>query len=265
MKRLNRAALVVVLWLAACGGMLGKPTAGGESHFLRHCSEGCGELDCVADICTRSCLVDESSCSDLSPRASCTNASVEPGAVAVCDLTCSRDLDCAGLGDAFACSDGFCRSAVAAPTGAGGADNSGGGSLMLTIAGASPADGGGPPTAPLTACALDPGTTIELGAAAAACALREEIACSPEDPQTAEDLLNLQLGTMVRECVGGWEGELTFAFTAGCATALSGQPYGANSEEPAVVACLVQTLDSRHFSCADSVECASVSSHLGLK
>jgi hypothetical protein len=39
----------------------------------------------------------------------CTNQSVEPGQVAVCDVPCSGDDACAALGSGFACDGPFCR------------------------------------------------------------------------------------------------------------------------------------------------------------
>lgn len=108
--------VLLALVLLACGGTVGKRTAGGESHFLESCPESCGSgLECIAGLCTRGCLVDESDCSDLSPRAVCTNQSVEPGHVAVCDLACDGDRDCDVLGRDFRCSAGFCRLPSDAP------------------------------------------------------------------------------------------------------------------------------------------------------
>jgi hypothetical protein len=102
--------VLVGLLLIACGGVLSKPQGGGESHFLERCVDDCGGgLECVADVCTRGCLVGESSCTDLLPAAICTDQSIEPGAVAVCDVACSSAGDCAGLGADFECEIGFCR------------------------------------------------------------------------------------------------------------------------------------------------------------
>ncbi|HXK17976.1 MAG TPA: BPTI/Kunitz domain-containing protein [Polyangiaceae bacterium] len=121
---------VAVVWLLACGGVVGKPTVGGESHFLRRCGDGCGSgLKCISDICTRDCIVDQDSCGDLSHTALCTNVSVEPGVVAVCDVACASSRDCTALGAGFACSDGFCRDVpptIPDPTGSAGAGASGG-------------------------------------------------------------------------------------------------------------------------------------------
>ncbi len=109
-KLLRLRHVVLALVLAACGGTLGKRTAGGESHFLETCRADCGPgLECISGVCTRGCLVDESDCSDLSPGATCTNQSVEPGTLAVCDLACERDRDCTVLGRDFRCPEGFCR------------------------------------------------------------------------------------------------------------------------------------------------------------
>jgi hypothetical protein len=106
--------VVLALVVAACGGTIGKRTAGGESHFLKACPGDCGAgLECISGVCTRGCVVGESECSDLAPGATCTNQSIEPGRVAVCDLPCDRDRDCNGLGDEFRCPAGFCRAAPA--------------------------------------------------------------------------------------------------------------------------------------------------------
>lgn len=139
--------LLLGVGLAACGGAVGVPTVGGESHFLRHCDEGCGkELTCVADLCTRGCVVAKDSCSDLNARATCTAASVEPGAVAVCDAPCEGDADCSSLGSAFDCQAGFCREQI--PSGSAGATSgpepgATGGASEPTTAGAAGAAGGG--------------------------------------------------------------------------------------------------------------------------
>jgi hypothetical protein len=109
-RRLRHLALA--LGLAACGGAVGTQTAGagGESHFLGTCVDACGAgLECISGVCTRSCVVGESRCGDLSRGAMCTNASFEPGAVAVCDVACERASDCDALTSAHACKDGFCR------------------------------------------------------------------------------------------------------------------------------------------------------------
>lgn len=103
-------ALGVAAAVTSCGGNTSSPRAGGESHFLNYCDAGCGpELSCVAGVCTRSCLVGQSSCADLATGAECTDRSIEPGAVAVCDLACTADRDCAALSSTHRCVSGFCR------------------------------------------------------------------------------------------------------------------------------------------------------------
>lgn len=111
--RLRHAALALLL--AACGGSLGKRTAGGESHFLDTCTSSCGGgLECISQVCTRSCQLEGSDCSDLAPSAACTDRSLESGR-AVCEVACERDRDCSALGVQFGCSAGFCRRAPAEP------------------------------------------------------------------------------------------------------------------------------------------------------
>ncbi|HYJ09132.1 MAG TPA: hypothetical protein VEX18_08980, partial [Polyangiaceae bacterium] len=138
--------LLVGFWLVACGGALGSRTAGGESHFLRQCGDECGRgLECVSGVCTRGCLVGEDKCTDLAAAAVCTDASIEPGALAVCDVGCESDAGCAALGQAFACEDGFCRgpllpgqSPSGAAGGSGGSGASAGGGTGAVSTGGSP-------------------------------------------------------------------------------------------------------------------------------
>ncbi|HVJ15666.1 MAG TPA: hypothetical protein VM686_09495 [Polyangiaceae bacterium] len=109
------------LFLVSCGGTVGVPQTGGESHFLVHCdSSSCGDgLSCIAGVCTRGCVVGEAECTDLAEAATCTDASIEPGAVAVCDVACSADADCSALGEEHRCDAGFCRAgtSTAGPSG----------------------------------------------------------------------------------------------------------------------------------------------------
>lgn len=103
--------LALALLAGACGGTTANtPSVGSESHFLAHCDGSCsGGLDCIGGICTRACLTASSSCTDLASSARCTDQSVEPGEVAVCDVGCSQPSDCAQLGDGYSCLDSFCR------------------------------------------------------------------------------------------------------------------------------------------------------------
>lgn len=112
--RIALGATLGALLAGACGGTVGSkiPSIGSESHFLAYCGDGCGPgLDCIGGICTRSCLTDQSTCSDLTAGAACTNQSVEPGEVAVCDVSCGSGGSCAALGADYACDHGYCRQA----------------------------------------------------------------------------------------------------------------------------------------------------------
>ncbi len=111
----------------SCGGSVGG-NSGGESHFLSYCDAICADgLDCISGLCTRSCLVDNADCSDLHPGAKCTDQSIEPGAVAVCDLGCTLDGDCAKLGAGFSCEQGYCRESGGLTTGGSGGGGTGNG------------------------------------------------------------------------------------------------------------------------------------------
>jgi hypothetical protein len=145
-------SLCITLLVVACGGAVGQSTAGGESHFLRHCAESCGEgLECVTGVCTRGCLVGQDSCTDLSPDATCTDQSFEPGAIAVCDVSCSVASDCDKLGNTYDCEDGFCRGPALSnePPGSNPSGNAGqgGGAGTGTAANGGSAGSGGAPVA----------------------------------------------------------------------------------------------------------------------
>jgi hypothetical protein len=117
MKRLGLGVTELASWLVlgalvhACGGDTSQPRTSGESHFLDYCADSCGGgFDCISGVCTRSCLIEENACSDLSAQAKCTDQSIEPGKVAVCDVECDSDGECRQLGPDHACEAGFCRS-----------------------------------------------------------------------------------------------------------------------------------------------------------
>lgn len=121
---------IVVGLFWGCGGSLGSET-GGESHFLIECVDSCGSgLNCISGVCTRGCVVDEDSCTDLHPGAECTDATIEPGEVAVCDLACTNDAECEDLGANFSCDSGQCRgdtAVVRGPSSSGDASSTTGG------------------------------------------------------------------------------------------------------------------------------------------
>ncbi len=128
--RLALCATLGALLAGACGGTVGKiPSIGSESHFLAYCADGCSPgLDCIGGICTRACLTDQSSCSDLATNAACTNQSVEPGEVAVCDVSCGSGGSCAALGADYACDHGYCRKPLSNGSAASGSAGAGGSS-----------------------------------------------------------------------------------------------------------------------------------------
>jgi hypothetical protein len=147
------AALLLTAAAVACGGSTGS-FSGGESHFLAYCSDTCdGEFDCISGVCTKSCLLDGSSCDHLGDGVLCTDQSIEPGEVAVCDLACERDVDCSGLGDGYSCDSGFCRhdpgggsaisSGGSSSGGSGGTAGSGGSAAGSGGGGATGSGGGG--------------------------------------------------------------------------------------------------------------------------
>jgi len=137
--RTHRRALWLALFAGACGGSVTKaPSVGSESHFLEHCAGGCeGGLDCIGGICTRPCLTEQSSCAALAVNAACTNQSVEPGQVAVCDVSCAGATGCGALGVDYACESGYCRKASSSSSGGSG-DGSG---SMVGSSGAGPTIG----------------------------------------------------------------------------------------------------------------------------
>ncbi|MBN1609027.1 MAG: hypothetical protein JW940_20535 [Polyangiaceae bacterium] len=114
------------LVIGACGGTTGAAN-GGESHFLRACDGACGAgLKCISGVCTRACVLGKDSCADLATNAECTDQSIEPGAVVICDVGCSRDSDCSSLGEGYECQAGFCRGKALSSGAAGGEGNAGG-------------------------------------------------------------------------------------------------------------------------------------------
>jgi hypothetical protein len=133
----GRLVRIIALGLvvAACGGTTGAAN-GGESHFLRECDGGCGAgLECISGVCTRACVLGKDSCTDLGANAECTDQSIEPGAVVICDVGCSRDRDCSSLGAGYECQAGFCRGAALSSAAGGGSANEGGASNGDTTGG----------------------------------------------------------------------------------------------------------------------------------
>lgn len=104
----------------------------------------------------------------------CTNMSVEPGVLAVCDQSCARAEDCSGRGADFTCEAGYCRGPVLPgspelpqPGGAGqGSGGSGSPPIFFAGAGSTPvpvgAGGSGEPLPDACSLLFDPGTCDAL-------------------------------------------------------------------------------------------------------
>lgn len=255
MNRTMRGLAALAIWVAACGGATGSADAGGESHFLRDCAQGCGALDCVSEICTRSCDGEQSNCTDLSAQASCTDLSVDSGAI--CDVGCSGDEDCVALGAGFACQAGFCRDRLSAPTdGLGGSSgagpSSGAGALNDPVLGgmaSSPAAGAAGQAEVPSGCA-----TVGEGPIPEPTAQQctgDVASCSESPP---DDCLStpwaLTWHPIARDC-GAYCGELAVGVSAGCVTAIQFNRLGTTSPttQEEGEACLSERLIGQHWDC----------------
>jgi hypothetical protein len=111
-------ALCLLFAVLSCDGRQSGTETGSETHFLRDCALGCGALDCLCGVCTRSCESD-SSCTTLSELATCV-APAERGEKScsgmesspICDVPCAADDECTSLGAEFSCTNGHCRELV---------------------------------------------------------------------------------------------------------------------------------------------------------
>jgi hypothetical protein len=129
------------LFAFACSEDVARTKSSGESHFLDDCKTDCAAgLDCIEGRCTRECTNDQA-CEALAQGASCREREDAPDDVAVCDVACGANRDCAPLGAGFACDAGACRQGVPA-SGTGGSP-SGGNTSGDRTGGAPSTDGGG--------------------------------------------------------------------------------------------------------------------------
>lgn len=105
------APLLVLLVAAACGELDVRKSTG-ETHFLALCSASCADgFDCLCGACTRACT-DSLACAEFGAGAGCLPSEAScTDATRTCDLACSADQDCAGLGSAYACRSNRCRQA----------------------------------------------------------------------------------------------------------------------------------------------------------
>ena len=111
LRSLFGVAAAIAFAGAGCGRIAKNgPEVGGESHFLHWCNGSCEEdgLECISGLCTQPCVVAEPNACGAFSGASCTDRSIEPGAVAICDVACAGDTDCAPLGRDYQCQTSFC-------------------------------------------------------------------------------------------------------------------------------------------------------------
>src|SRR5688572_27976942 len=101
-----RGLLLLGMWFCAMSCEEGSPSVGSDSHFLAPCQATCNSgFECVCGVCTKQCSGTDH-CSPLFPTAECIAVAERPAesacpatsAPAFCDVRCSKDGDCAGLG-----------------------------------------------------------------------------------------------------------------------------------------------------------------------
>jgi hypothetical protein len=114
-----RAAKIFTLTAALLGALTAASGCGkavdetdSESHFLAFCTDECADgLSCVCGVCTRPCAGD-GFCDSLAFGARCAALAVSScasGGTLACDVECSTDADCGGIGATHECLSGRCR------------------------------------------------------------------------------------------------------------------------------------------------------------
>jgi hypothetical protein len=115
-----RAAQILTLTAALLGALAAATGCGkavdetdSESHFLAFCTDECADgLSCVCGVCTKACAGD-GSCDSLAFGARCAPLAVSSCAATsgelACDVECSTDSDCGGVGARHECLSGRCR------------------------------------------------------------------------------------------------------------------------------------------------------------
>lgn len=129
----------------------------GESHFLEVCTSSCpGGLSCLCGVCTLPCD-GANTCQSLSASASCaapTSASCggeAPVVASSCQVGCTSDAACAGLGTGFMCESGRClRRSTSLSTDAGTPSSIPDAGPLVSVDGSAP-----PPGTPATANPID--------------------------------------------------------------------------------------------------------------
>lgn len=110
-----RGVLLVVAGFALFGACRTTPETSSETHFLSWCSQDvpCGPgLECSCGVCVAACD-DDRDCDAYADGAHCADAleltcSAE-SATRFCEVSCTDDVDCAGLGPNHRCDLGACR------------------------------------------------------------------------------------------------------------------------------------------------------------
>lgn len=111
-------AASTAMLVASCSAFHGKNQEGGETHFLKGCTEGAcpSGLECICGVCTASCesndacgsLGQSAGCRDMEP-ASALCESTQPPSGQVCDAPCTSNAQCATLGEGYQCVARRCR------------------------------------------------------------------------------------------------------------------------------------------------------------
>lgn len=111
---LSAALLAALVAASGCGKAVDETDS--ESHFLAFCTDECGEgLSCVCGVCTKPCAGD-GSCDNLAFGGRCAPLAVSScssGSTLACDVECTTDSDCSGIGARHECLAGRCRAGLA--------------------------------------------------------------------------------------------------------------------------------------------------------
>lgn len=102
---MRTAGLAALVAMPTCSQSIDDPR-GSETHFLKGCSQSCGNgLECIDGQCTVLCTTD-TVCSNLNAKASCE---AQPSGLNACEVGCKKDSDCTSVLPELSCEDGVCR------------------------------------------------------------------------------------------------------------------------------------------------------------